>query len=263
MENKHIKALKEFGLSENEIKTYITLLKTGESSVQEIAKNAELPRTTCYHILTSLQQKGLIGTAVKKHIKYFQATPPKILVKILNQKKRYIEEAIPELKAMISTFKQKPEVEILEGINGIKTILLDILEEKNEILHYGDIISLVKNLEYIFPQYIKERIRKKIPIRIIGKKEPEHSKLIKSAKKEYRKFKFLPENFIFKTSVFIYKDKVAILNLQKEPCYGIIISNEDYQDTQKQIFELLWKSTNSQSSTNSHSLFISSVASTN
>lgn len=241
MENKHVLALKEYGLSENEIKIYVALLKAGESSVQKIAKNAELPRTTSYHILTALQQKGLVSFVIKEHIKYFQAISPEILKDILNQKKRYIEEALPELKAMISTLKQKPEIEVFEGIKGIKSILLDILKEKIEILHYGDIISLTKSLEYIFPQYINERVKRKIPIRVIGKKEKEHAQLIKTASKEYRKFRFLPKNFIFKTSIFMYKDKVAILNLQQEPYYGVVIANEDYNGTQKQVFELMWK----------------------
>lgn len=241
MKNKHIFALEEYGLSENEIKIYIALLKAGESSVQTTAKNAELPRTTSYHILTALQQKGLVSFVIKEHIKYFQAISPNILKEMLNQKKKYIEEALPELNAMISTLKQKPEVEIFEGTKGIKSILLDVLEEKNEIIHYGDIISLTKSLEYVFPQYINERVKRKIPIRVIGKREKEHAELIKTASKEYRKFRFLPKDFIFKTSIFIYKDKVAILNLQQEPYYGIVIINKDYNDTQKQVFELMWK----------------------
>ncbi|MDD5191712.1 MAG: helix-turn-helix domain-containing protein [Candidatus Nanoarchaeia archaeon] len=241
MENKYVSALREYGLSENEIQVYVILLKAGESSVQTIAKNAEIPRTTTYHILTSLQQKGLVGYAIKEHIKYFQATRPEILRDILNDKKKHIEEALPELKSIALTLKQKPEVEIFEGVKGIKSILMDVLEVKKEILHYGDIISLTRNLEYIFPQYISERVRRKIPIRIIAKREKEHDELIKNASKEYRQFKFLPGNFIFKTSVFIYKDKVAILNLQEEPYYGIIITNKDYNNTEKQVFELLWK----------------------
>jgi sugar-specific transcriptional regulator TrmB len=241
MEHKYVLALKEYGLSENEIQVYVILLKAGESSVQTIAKNAEIPRTTTYHILISLQQKGLVSYVIKEHIKYFQATRPEVLREIINDKKKHIEEAIPELKSITLTLKQKPEVEVFEGTKGIKSILLDVLEEKNEILHYGDIISLTRNLEYIFPQYINERVRKKIPIRVIAKREKEHAKLIETSRKEYRKFGFLPENFIFKTSVFIYKDKVAILNLQEETYYGIIITNKDYNDTQKQIFELLWK----------------------
>jgi sugar-specific transcriptional regulator TrmB len=241
MEPKYIHALKEYGLSDNEIQVYITLLKAGESTVQVITKNTEIPRTTIYHILTSLQQKGLVSFVIKEHIKYFQATKPEVLRDLLNEKKAHIEEALPELKSIISTLKHKPQVEVFEGAKGIKSILLDVLEEKKEIVHYGDIISLTKSLEYVFPQYIRERVKRKIPIRIIGKKEKEHKELIKNASKEYRSFRFLPEDFIFKTSVFIYKDKVAILNLQEEPYYGVIIINKDYNDTQRQVFELLWK----------------------
>ncbi|MBI2045456.1 helix-turn-helix domain-containing protein, partial [Candidatus Pacearchaeota archaeon] len=55
------KSLKEYGLSENEVKIYLTLIKAGESTVQIIAKNAGLPRTTVYHILDKLLDKSLVG----------------------------------------------------------------------------------------------------------------------------------------------------------------------------------------------------------
>src|SRR3989344_849600 len=80
-------ALKEFGLSENEIKVYLALIKTGESTVQNIAKNAELPRTTTYHLLESLEQKSLVGFVIKESKKYFQAAPPKKLIQTLEEKK--------------------------------------------------------------------------------------------------------------------------------------------------------------------------------
>ncbi len=244
--NKYNEVLKEFGLSENEVKVYITLLKTGESGVQNLAKNAGLPRTTTYHILESLSQKGLVSHIDKDKIRYFQAANPKIIPEILEEKKKRIKEIIPELLTITETFAEKPKVEVYEGIKGIKTILEDVLETKQAILHYGDIISLQNALKYIFPQFINKRIENKIPIKIIGKKEEAHKELLKKATKEYREFKFIPPNYTFKSSIFIYNKKVAILSLQQEPYYGIIIDNEDFHQTQKNMFDLLWhqKSTN-------------------
>lgn len=240
MISKYSDVLKDFGLSENEVKVYITLLKTGESSVQNLAKNAELPRTTTYHLLDSLSQKGLVSHIDKDKIRYFQAANPKVIPEILEEKKKRIKEIIPELLTITETITEKPKVEVYEGIKGIKTILEDALEKKQVILHYGDIISLQNTLKYIFPQFINKRIEKKISIKIICKKEEVHKELLEKATKEYREFKFIPPNYIFKSSIFIYNRKVAILSLQKEPYYGIIIDNEDFYQTQKNMFELLW-----------------------
>lgn len=234
-------ALEEFGLSENESKTYLALIKTGESTAQAVAKNAGLPRTTTYHLLESLIQRGLVSFIVKESKKYFHASKPEKLIETLEEKKKIIQEIIPELTAISETIKEKPKVQIYEGTKGIKTILEDVLTTKKEILHYGDVISLQKTLPYIFPQFINKRIQKKIPIKIICKREESHKGLIETAKKSYRQFKFIPKESIFKSSVFIYNKKVAILSLQQEPYFGIMIENEDFQNTQENLFELLWK----------------------
>src|SRR3989344_3251387 len=216
-------ALKEYGLSDNEIKVYITLIKTGESTVQNIAKNANLPRTTIYHILESLEQKALVGFIVK-------------------ESKKYIQEIIPELVSLSGSVKEKPNITVYEGLKGVRSVLKDVLEEKKTIYHYGDIISMQKVFSYAFPQYIKERVKRKISIKILCKKEEPHEELLKTSKKEFREFVFVPKNYEFTSSVFIYSNKVAIFNIKKEPYHVIVIENEDFYHTQKNLFEIIWSS---------------------
>ncbi len=235
------KPLKEYGLSENEIKIYITLIKLGESSVQKIAKNSDLPRTTCYHLLESLEQKGLVGYVMKESRKYFSPAQPNKLIQNLEEKKKIIEEIIPQLDSLSESIKEKPKVTIFEGIRGVRAILKNVLEERKTIYHYGDIISIQEVFAHIFPQYISERVKRKIQIRIICKKEEAHEELIKNAKKEFREFVFIPNNFHFNSSVFIYANKVVVFNIKREPYFAIVIDNYDFYNTQKNFFELLWK----------------------
>lgn len=234
-------ALKEYGLSENEIKAYLVLIKLGESSVQKIAKNSSLPRTTCYHLLESLEQKGLVGFVVKESKKYFSPAQPSKLIENLEEKKKIIEEIIPELDSLSESIKEKPRVTIFEGIRGVRAILKDVLEERKTIYHYGDIISIQKVFAHVFPQYISERIKRKIPIKIICKKEEAHDELLKNAKKEFREFSFIPEKFKFDSTVFIYANRVAIFNIKQEPYFVVVIHNDDFYKTQKNFFELTWE----------------------
>ena len=235
-------ALKEYGLSDNEIKVYITLIKTGESTVQNIANNANLPKTTIYHILESLEQKALVGFIVKESKKYFQVSKPQTLIEQIEEKKKIIQEIIPELVSLSGSVKEKPNITVYEGLKGVRSVLKDVLEEKKTIYHYGDIISMQKVFSYAFPQYIKERVKRKISIKILCKKEEPHEELLKTSKKEFREFVFVPKNYEFTSSVFIYSNKVAIFNIKKEPYHVIVIENEDFYHTQKNLFEIIWSS---------------------
>jgi HTH-type transcriptional regulator, sugar sensing transcriptional regulator len=234
-------ALKEYGLSENEIKVYINLLKAGEITAQELAKNIQLPRTSVYHLLESLIEKGLASFIIKQSVKLFQPADPKKIPQLLEDKKKRIQEIIPSLISIRQTLINRPKTQIFEGPRGIKTILQDILDEKKCIYHYGDILSLQKALPYIFPQYVALRVTKNIPIKIICKKEEAHGELIKSSKKELREFLFIEKGFSFPSGIFIYNKKVAILSLKKEPYYGIVIENEDFYESQLNVFNLIWK----------------------
>jgi sugar-specific transcriptional regulator TrmB len=53
------KKLKELGFNDNETKVYLSITKLGESSSANIAKKADLPRTTTISILEKLHKKIL------------------------------------------------------------------------------------------------------------------------------------------------------------------------------------------------------------
>jgi len=205
------KALKEYGLTDNEIKVYVTLIKTRESTAQNIAKNTNLPRTTTYHILENLEQKALVGFIVKESKKYFQASKPMQLLESIEEKKKIIKEIIPELNSLSGSIKEKPKITVYEGLKGVRAVLKDVLEEKKMIYHYGDIISMQQFFSYAFPQYITERAKRKIPIKIICKKEEPHRELLRTAKKEFREFVFVPKNYEFASSVLCMQIKYPYL----------------------------------------------------
>ena len=235
------KALKEYGLSENEIKVYLALIKLGKASVQKIAKSSCLPRTTSYHLLESLEQKGLVGFVIKDSKRYFSVARPSKLVENLEEKKKIIQEIIPELNSLSESITEKPGVTIFEGVRGVRAILKDVLEERKTIYHYGDINSIQEVFAHVFPQYISERVKRKIAIKVICKKKEAHKDLIKNAKKEFREFAFIPKSYHFDSSVFIYANKVAIFNIKHEPYFVVVINNKDFYNTQKNFFELMWK----------------------
>ncbi len=84
--------LMKLGLSQNEIKIYVYLYKNGIKKAKEIAKNQKISRTQIYHLLNSLQNKGMI-TVIPGRVTKFQGTEfEKALDILLDNEIRRFEE---------------------------------------------------------------------------------------------------------------------------------------------------------------------------
>ena len=92
--------LSQLGLSENEIKVYICLLKLGSSKVEDISQHVSLPRTTIYGLLKSLFEKGIASNVIKSGVKYFSGIGPEQLVSIQKEKIQALEKIAPALENM-------------------------------------------------------------------------------------------------------------------------------------------------------------------
>src|SRR3989344_1980565 len=136
--------LRKIGLTENEIKIYLNLLKAGLSTAYDIGKKTGIYRVHVYDKLEQLMDKGLVTQVYKGAKKYFQATPPSKIRHYLEDKKRELEtqeqavEAIlPELEAMTKLPKEDTFVEVFKGNEGLKYFLKDIVKTKQEVLITG------------------------------------------------------------------------------------------------------------------------------
>ena len=59
--------------------------------------------------------------------------------------------------------------------------------------------------------------------------------------KELRETRFIPELQKIPITEYIYGEKVAILKTNPQDPLGIIILDKDFAQSQKLLFELLWK----------------------
>ncbi|MFB6246313.1 MAG: TrmB family transcriptional regulator [Candidatus Pacearchaeota archaeon] len=123
-----IKALKKFGLSDKEAETYIACLNLGTAKASVISLKSNIPRTLTYDILERLIESGLVSYSIKGGKKYFSANSPKELKRILEEKEEAVDSVLPELeKLQKEKESKKPIVEIYEGIEGMKTVMDNIL----------------------------------------------------------------------------------------------------------------------------------------
>jgi len=232
--------LKEFGLTDKEIKVYLACIKLGTALVQDIAKKAGTYRTYTYEILKSLKEKGLVSYIIKSGKQYFEVARPEKLLNILKEKKQKIQKLMPQLETLYKSVVDKPKIEIYEGKEGIKTVIDDLIKTKKDISIYGSTRKQLRLLHFYFPNYIKRRVKAKTRIRVLTEHTKATEELKKKDKTELRETRFFPRGIEPPTATNIYGNKVAILSLEKE-LLGIIIESETIARTQRMIFDMLWQ----------------------
>ena len=92
--------LKSLGLSDKEIKIYLSNLQLGSNLVQEIANFAELNRTSTYDLLKSLEKKGFVSYTIQSGKKFYQATKPNKLLDMLREREELVKKILPELNSI-------------------------------------------------------------------------------------------------------------------------------------------------------------------
>jgi len=229
MENKEV--LQKLGLTDKEAEVYLALLELGPSLAGQISRKTGVHRRNIYDITERLIKKGLIGYILKNNRRLFEAASPQRLKEVLREKQQELEESMPNLTLLYQKTKEKQETNFYKGIEGLKTIFQDQLDSK-EILILGASSSAFEVLPFYFKWYDKDRVKKKIKVRIIAS-----NKLPKIPLSEIR---YLPEKYSNPLAINIYGDKVAII-LWKKPPLAIVIREQEIADSYKKYFELMWR----------------------
>ncbi|OGF20274.1 hypothetical protein A2Y83_01945 [Candidatus Falkowbacteria bacterium RBG_13_39_14] len=246
--------LKQFGLNEIEIKSYLAALEFGPAPASFLAKQAGLNRVTVYEALKRLSKEGLIKIRAKQgnKIKYFIAEDFSVLREKAEEKKNEMEElmekmeeAEPELRSKYIKKEEKPEVYFYEGKEGIKNVLIDTLKQPSDesiAFASADFLEIGFDKKFL-ESYWEKRTRLKIPARGIMPETESALKLFNEGRnrRELRRVKFIAkENYPFKDEIEIYGDNVGIICMAKGNEHGIIIRSRSIAESFKALFELIW-----------------------
>ena len=234
--------LKEFGLTENEIKIYLALLKLGTANPAQIAEKTGLSRSYVYDALERLIEKGMASSLLKNNKKHYVAADPLRLEELAKQRLERIHKVIPKLKELQKVAKEEIKVELHRGTYVYKILLRDItslLKNNEEVLIFGiDDDTLMKldphyltHLKIYFSILKKKNIKEKVIVK-------RGAKILKEAKTTT--YRFLPKESVGNTAFEVYNNKVAIF-LWGTPNYLILIENKEVANSYRKQFDILWK----------------------
>ena len=127
------KALHNLGLTDYEMRVYITLLERGNMTANQISEAAGVPYSKIYEVLESLESKGWIGSEGGRPAKFYPRSPITALevnrMRIERRLKTYENIVISELLPLYESggLRERPDVWILRGELNVLSKLKDLL----------------------------------------------------------------------------------------------------------------------------------------
>lgn len=205
--------LKEFGLTDNEIKIYLTVLTIGTSTPAQIAEKTGFSRPYIYDALERLTDKQLVSSIFKKEKKNYMAVDPKYLVELETQKLERIKSIVPDLEKLKQSTNDEIKVEHHTGTYIYKMMLnngITALPNGGEILLFGlmDEYFMRNDRHYIthLEQYYLRTKELGIKEKIIVKQ----NELTYNSPVEITEFRYLNDDVIGNTSFQVYGNFVGI-----------------------------------------------------
>lgn len=232
------RVLEEMGLTPSEAKIYLILLEQGASLAGTISRNTGIHRRSVYDAIERLVQKGLVSYIKSNNRKYFDAVNPEHLIEIIHKREEDIKSVLPELKALQQMSEGKNETLFFRGKAALKSAFDDQLEQGKEICIWGATTHAIDVLEYYFPHFDKQRVKKKLKARIIFNESERGNEYI--SKIPLAEIRFVPKDIRSNIAVNIYGRNICIVAWRDDPV-AILIREDNISEGFRNYFEFMWQ----------------------
>jgi len=240
--------LQQLGLTENEAKVYLSLLKLGQTTAGPIVDDSKVTRSKIYDLLERLKTKGLVSYVIKGATRHYSAADPSAVLQYIENKKEQLEKEktmmeklLPQLLLQQNLAKEKKFAEVFVGIRGMENAFLELARSFNaKDIYYALGASPGENqqqMQLFFTRLHKKRVEKKVKSFILFN-EQSRGLFHEQEKSKFVKAKYLSQST--PTAINVYKDITIIAVLTSEPT-TILIKNQETAQTFREFFETMWK----------------------
>jgi sugar-specific transcriptional regulator TrmB len=238
------KRLKELGFNHNEAKVYVALTQLGEANATNIAKKANLPRTTVISILQKLEKEKYISIQRYRGRSIFWIESPQMLKDAFMNRVKLADGLSDLLSDLYRSEADFPYAKIYDSKSSIKAfiekIILD-LEKKSEICtiespnagNYHKILSE----EFFYTMLDLKREKGIITKSLVV---ADSVKDIHPQKRERQAIilREMPKDIEFRASFWIIKDTLVLFS-GKYP-FIVAVKHRIITSSMKSIFDYLW-----------------------
>ncbi len=243
--------LGKFELSPDEQEVYLSLLGQGHATPLALSRATGINRTTLYRVLDTLSEKGLVEEVMDYKSKSYRAAPPEQLNLLIAKKEAEadnLREQLPKLVAALNQVAPPPasptRVLYFKGVGGLRQLLYNTLQAKDEVVGYGygswnDGVG--KHFaEKIRQEYVDRHIKAR---ELLNTVDPvgSYTSVIGYFNGVYRHRAINPQKLRITHDTYIYGGVFSFYHAVNNELFGVQIHNIKIAQTQKQIFEFLWK----------------------
>ncbi|MFH0779985.1 MAG: helix-turn-helix domain-containing protein [Parcubacteria group bacterium] len=237
--------LAELGFNKNEIGVYLALAKLGEAKASQVAKAAELPRTTAINILNKMASENYVSTHVYKGVMSYWIESPQVLIDILRNKIEIADKLKDAMSVVYRVGGRFPNAQIFDTKKNIRNFIEKVLNG----LPKGAVIYTIEtpnegNYRKIFSEGLEEIIFSVKNKRGIATKTLVPCgtfSLIEKHKltRQNIEIREMPEHSNFSGSLWIIKD--MLINFSGNPPFLVMSRHEAITKGMKELYDFLWR----------------------
>lgn len=237
--------LRQAGLEDREIEVYLALLALKVARVSAVAEAAKQTRSHTYLLLRALMAKGLVSEVERGSILHFVVESPQRLLAYLTDRaeemhrvRGLLEEVMPTLATLTGPFLGKPRVTLLQGLEGMKQLYRDVLQQEFCIFFNAQKMYETFGSNLLFTLFGKD-------VRLRGRElfidnADARRYLQEIMQHEEYEVRLLPKEIQFDTETVIFGESVALFAYDDEKTI-VRIENATIAQTFRAWFDVLWK----------------------
>lgn len=238
------KSLSELGFNENETRVYIALTQLGEAPASQIAKKADLPRTTTISILNKLASECFLTLHQFKGTAYYWIESPQALVGKFETKIKIANDLNQQLADLYHSENHFPGAQVFDTKTSIRNFIektISTLPKKSLIYtidtpsegNYAKIFS--DKIENTFLKIKNEKsisTKTLVPFGNIKTIDPKKLALQNIELKE------LPQNINFKASLWLIDNLLVFFS--GNPPFIVAVKHPLIVSSFKSLYSFFW-----------------------
>jgi len=230
--------LEDIGLTNAEIKIYLALLEISPATAGPILKKTQLQNSVVHLNLGKLIEKGLVTYITKGKRRHYQVKDLRSILRFIDEKKEKLEKLLPELLAK-QTQVEKQEAEIFEGLQGLKTMAYQFIEDAqsgDEYLYFSFYCKNPDDFNEVYEFYKEfEKDRLRFGLRLKGIVPKNIQEKYVGRKKQYLRFVDIPTL----NNISIFRNKIFMTPWEDRQL-SFLITSQQLADNFRQYFYSIW-----------------------
>lgn len=229
------KSLEDLGMKKRQTKIYLSLIKGDSKTALEISRETNIDRTTIYDLINKMEKEGIVSSFKRNNSTYFKVLSVDKLVLHFREKINSLKSVSEKLKKLEMKEKNDFECETFSGIEGLKTVIRDLIDSRKDY----KVIGIKKKYEELLNYFHDSGLLKIKNTNVLEEAIVQKGETFTKIKKG--KYHFLKEGLESESTTIIYGSTVLFF-IWKEPYFALRVKNFEFSKSQEEYFDLILKS---------------------